>query len=502
MSGRNNDTKDLQRHDAWARLRFSIVGHLLAAPPAPGELGEQLQHLARREWRHPISGQPVKFGQSTIERWYYTARNERQDPVGKLRRRVRKDAGRQRQISPQLGVVIREQYDAHKRWSYQLHHDNLEVRVAEDRRLGDLPSYSTLLRWMHSQGLQRQRRKARRQTAGALAAEARLEQREVRSYEAEYVHALWHFDFHHGSLQVVTRTGAWRTPLLLAALDDRSRLCCHAQWYLDETVETLVHGLSQAFQKRGLPRSAMSDNGSAMRAEEFAAGCLELGVVHERTLPYSPYQNAKQEVFWASVEGRLLAMLEGQPNLTIELLNEATQAWVELEYNREVHSEIGVPPLRRFLDDKSVGRDCPGSDRLRAAFRARAIRTQRRSDGTIALAGRRYEIPSRYRTLSRVTIRYASWDLGFVHLVDERTNALLCPIYPIDKAANAEGVRRSLAPVGDAAATAGAAAPAGIAPLLRKMIAEYAATGLPPAYLPKHDVNRGDDAAGAKEIER
>ncbi len=37
--------------------------------------------------------------------------------------------------------------------------------------------------------------------------------------------------------------------LLLAIMDDRSRLVCHAQWYMDETVETLVHGLMQALQK-------------------------------------------------------------------------------------------------------------------------------------------------------------------------------------------------------------------------------------------------------------
>jgi putative transposase len=496
-----SEPQDMSRHDAWARLRFSIVGHLLAAPPGPGELRDALMGLARREWRHPISGEPVQFGLSTIERWYYRARNERRDPVGKLRRQVRKDSGQQ-QVGAQLGVAIRAQYDAHKRWSYQLHHDNLKVQVVEDPGLGKLPSYSTLRRWMRRQGLLPQRRKARRQTAGVLAAEVRLEQREVRSYEAEYVHGLWHFDFHHGSLQVLTRSGEWRTPLLLAALDDRSRLCCHAQWYLDETVETLVHGLGQAFQKRGLPRAVMSDNGSAMRADEFGHGLHELGILHELTLPYSPHQNAKQEVFWASVEGRLLAMLEGQADLTLELLNEATQPWVELDYNRRVHSEIGVSPLRRFLDDKSVGRECPGSDQLRAAFRARATRTQRRSDGTISLCGQRYEIPSRYRTLSRVAIRYASWDLGFVHLVDERTYALLCPLYPIDKVANAEAVRRSLEPVGDAATAPVASAPAGIAPLLRKLMAEYAATGLPPAYLPKHDVERGGDAAGTKETGR
>jgi hypothetical protein len=40
-------------------------------------------------------------------------------------------------------------------------------------------------------------------------------------------------------------------PLLLGVLDDRSRLTCHVQWYLEETAECLVHGLCQVFQGGG-----------------------------------------------------------------------------------------------------------------------------------------------------------------------------------------------------------------------------------------------------------
>jgi hypothetical protein len=35
-----------------------------------------------------------------------------------------------------------------------------------------------------------------------------------------------------------------------------SRVCCHAQWYLDpENTETLVHGFNPGIQKRGVPRA-------------------------------------------------------------------------------------------------------------------------------------------------------------------------------------------------------------------------------------------------------
>ena len=50
----------------------------------------------------------------------------------------------------------------------------------------------------------------------------------------------------------------------------------------------------------------MSDNGSAMTAHEIENGLLRLGIIHEKTLPYSPFQNGKQEAFWGQVEGRLV----------------------------------------------------------------------------------------------------------------------------------------------------------------------------------------------------
>ena len=118
---------------------------------------------------------------------------------------------------------------------------------------------------------------------------------------------------------MLTARGEWVTPILFGVLDDRSRLACHLQWYLAETAEIIAHGLSQAFQKRGLPRSGLSDNGAAMTAAEITQGLTRLGILHQTTLPYSPYQNAKQEAFWGPVEGRLMAMFEGVADLTLAI---------------------------------------------------------------------------------------------------------------------------------------------------------------------------------------
>ena len=56
-------------------------------------------------------------------------------------------------------------------------------------------------------------------------------------------------------------------------------------------------------------------------------------------------------------------------------------------------------------------------------------------------------MPNRYRHLTRVELRYASWDLSLVHLVDERTGKVLFRLFPQDKIKNASGLRRPLDPV-------------------------------------------------------
>jgi hypothetical protein len=95
---------------------------------------------------HPTKGTPVRFGVSTIERWYYAALGVQRDPVGALRRRVRKDAGEPKVMTPKLRATLRAQYDAHRTWTYQLHVDNLAVLAKEDPSLGSMPSYSTVRR--------------------------------------------------------------------------------------------------------------------------------------------------------------------------------------------------------------------------------------------------------------------------------------------------------------------------------------------------------------------
>ena len=147
---------------------------------------------------HPVSGAEARFAVATIERWYYTARGEKDDPVGVLRRTVRKDCGKVSLTAEQI-EHLRQQYEDHKHWTYQLHYDNLAAAVQAKPAMGRLRSYCTVRRYMQAHGLVRKSRPCPQGRPGEVLAAERREKREVRSYEAEYVGSLWHLDFHHSA---------------------------------------------------------------------------------------------------------------------------------------------------------------------------------------------------------------------------------------------------------------------------------------------------------------
>jgi len=470
----------------WAELRFSVIGGLLSSPPATGELQKSIKDLAKKNWTHPETQAPVKFGFSTIEEWYYRAKKS-DNPIKVLTTPSRLDTGSNKSLNPLLLAELKRQYELHPGWSYDLHHKNLAVVATRDeQKYGDMPSYATIRRRMKSLGWTKKKR-PRKPKPGQVQAYERLESREVRSYEVSNVGALGHLDFHHARRSVIGKDGEWFTPVCFASLDDFSRLCLHAQWYTVENTDNLVHGFGQALLKRGLPRELMSDRGSAMMSAEFTNGLRDLSITHSPTLPYSPYQNAKQENFWATLEGQLMSMLENAEDLTLEQLNVYTQAWVEQGYNHHYHEEIKCTPVERFMSGSSVLRPSCDMQTLQLAFSARVNRRQRKSDGTITLDGVRFEIPNHLRTLDNVTIRYRSWDLSSATIVDNRENAELAKIRPIDKQKNASGFRRPLSDPGQASYPKEIKDSEKIAPLLEQMLADYSATGLPPAYLPKNE---------------
>jgi len=84
-----------------------------------------------------------------------------------------------------------------------------------------------------------------------------------------------------------------------------------------------------------------------------------------------------------------------------------------------------------------------------------------------------------------LVLRYPGWDKSRLTLVDAATGAPLVQLLPIDKGQNASGRRRALEAVPETEGTPSPPAKRELPELLKQWLADYAATGLPPAYLPK-----------------
>ena len=470
----------------WAQFRFSVIGELLSCPLPTGQLQQAIRQLAQKSYRHPIDpNRLIRFGASTIERWYYKAKAA-PDPIAVLGRKIRSDAGVRWSMPEALLQTLKTQYENYPRWNVQLHYDNLKVTAKEQACLGEVPSYKTVLRCMRENGWLKTNEPAK-PTDGQLHAVKRRQNREIRGFEVPHVHGLWHLDFHQAKIRILDNKGTWQRPVALAIIDDHSRLCCHLQLYLAETAACLIHGLFQAFMKRGLPRALMTDNGAAMLAEETRRGLERLGIDHQTTLAYSPYQNGKQETFWGQLESRLMELLRGIDNLELAFVNQAAQAWVEQDYHRKHHREIKTTPLNRLLGGTDVSRPVPDRDALHLAFTRRITRRPRRSDATVVVDGIRYELPFRFARMPSVILRAPGWDKSQMVLVDPDTDAPLARLLPQDKIKNASGKRRLIQP-DENTAQPNPSSDRPMPALLRKWMADHAATGLPPTYIPKEEI--------------
>jgi len=427
----------------WAHFRHSVVAPLLSSPPDRGDLQKALSKLAEKTWKHPISGEATTFKFSTIEEWYYRIQREKNDPISVLTRKERTDKGSRPSISDETADLIKSQYSKYPWWTVQLHAQNISSELLLRNAGESSPSYSSVLRHMKACGL-RKRPRPKQNDRGELDIFYGSERRETACFEAKNINEIWSLDFHHGGIKILDSKGIWRQPLVIAIIDHCSRLVCHAEWTFSEKTVDLVTAVSVAIMKRGRPRKILSDNGSAMKAGEFTEGLRRLGIEPVKIKPRTPKENGKSEAHWNSLEGQLVSMVIGHKGLTLKHLNDMTQAWYEMEYNRSIHREIKSTPLDRFVEGNNVGLISCDKESLNKAFRIDETRRLRRSDGTIRILDVLFRIPQQYWSRSKLQVRFARWDLGLVHLIDYATGHELSRIYPVDKIQNSEKKRRLL----------------------------------------------------------
>lgn len=413
---------DDRYRDQTAQFRFSVIADLVH--PQPGDdrsVAERIRHKAAAEYRIPGSGRN-RVAAQTIYGWL---RRYRLGGYEALRPKRRRDAGRPRRMSVEMIETL---------LAYKREHPTHTVRdsiAAVRGRLGlaaDVPMPpSTVHRLFHNEGLMLPQQPA---------------PQDRRRFSFEHAGDLWMSDVMHGPAVPVDGARRRRT-YLICFLDDATRVIPYASFELSENTSAFFAVFKQAIMRRGVPRRLYVDNGAAYRSENLAIVCAKLGIALIHARPYQPAGKGKQERFFRTVRGRLMAHLDESDLASPGALNRRLHAWVEGEYHHTPHRGLdNITPLDRWAGCAQNVRLCEPHVDLDDLFLYEAARKVM-NDRTIRLNNRIYEVEPQLIGQT-VTVRYdpqapAARPVSIVHDGDT-TSAR-----PVDVHANATA-RRQVAP--------------------------------------------------------
>jgi transposase InsO family protein len=135
---------------------------------------------------------------------------------------------------------------------------------------------------------------------------------------------------------------------LHVAIDDHSRLA-FSRMLPNQQAETAVAFLRAAlafYAQHGITiRRLLTDNGSCYRSRQFRAACLQLGIQHRFTRPYTPRTNGKAERF---IQTALREWAYIRHYLNSEERDQQLQPWLEHYNFHRPHGSLGyAPPISR-----------------------------------------------------------------------------------------------------------------------------------------------------------
>ena len=372
-------------------FRYALIRD--AADPAlsKAERGRLVRALVERE--HVASdGRLVRIGRTTLDRWI---RAYRHGGFEALVPRSRVVAPRTPAEVLELAFTLkREQSD---RTAAQVH----QIMLAAG---APTPGLRTLQTHLARAGLN-------------VRADGRSPGKVYGRFEASVRNELWTGDGLHGPK---LDGNAARRAVLMAFIDDHSRLLVGWRWGTSEDVFRLEAALRPGLMARGVPDAILVDRGSPFVSSQLLRACAVLGVKLIHASPRAATTKGKIERFFRTVRDQFLVEIEGRERLDLAELNRLFSAWLEVVYHRRVHSETGQTPLERF--EAAGAPVLPTPALLREAFLWSHERTVTKTatvslqgnqyEVDAALAGRRVELVFDPFDLTRIEVRYQHRPFG------------------------------------------------------------------------------------------
>ena len=230
-----------------------------------------------------------------------------------------------------------------------------------------------------------------------------------RSFEAPHTLALVQADARDG-IWLDTPEGRKKTCLFLW-IDDFSRKILFGKYYFDEKLTALLDSFRYCLLRYGIPLRVYVDNGQVYVSRHLIAILVELHIKHIRHPPYQAYCKGKIEAANKIIKNQFQREAQVAGIRTLDELNSAFWAWMDLDYNTRVLAATGQSPAARFGDGLPPDqRRITDLDSFNALFLWRQRRTVSKY-GRIKLHGNQYPVTSvPYGTV--VEVRFDPYDLA------------------------------------------------------------------------------------------
>jgi transposase InsO family protein len=135
---------------------------------------------------------------------------------------------------------------------------------------------------------------------------------------------------------------------LHVAIDDHSRLAFSRMLpnQQSETAIAFLHAAIAFYAQHGINiRRLLTDNGSCYRSRQFRVACLQLGIQHRFTRPYTPRTNGKAERF---IQTALREWAYVRHYINSEERDQQLLPWLDHYNFHRPHGSLGyAPPISR-----------------------------------------------------------------------------------------------------------------------------------------------------------
>jgi putative transposase len=359
----------------WCGLLTSVLFEALEK----GEQRQRLEELSQQEVVFP-DGEKRKPSLSTLKR---KLKQYLCGGFNALARKLRSDRGKPRVVLPEvIATAIAAKKEQPKR-------SPLMLNLILEQQHGRTVPRSTLYRHLKE--------------AGATRIKLGVTKQKVRKrWTCEHTHDMWAGDFEHGPYVLVDGESA--PSYLSAFIDVCSRYIVAARYYVRQNFDVLSDTLIRAFEVHGVPLKIYLDNGKVYHADGLKRACYRLGAgVLHRTVG-DPAAGGIIERFFETVQSQFESEVRARDMLSLDRLNEAFAAWLEVIYHPTANSETGQPPKQRY-DQRLIAIRQADMEAVAESFLHQEERTVDKTFSDIRLDGRLYKVDPKLRG-DRLRVRY------------------------------------------------------------------------------------------------